>query len=124
MNQPHALPVRAQSRQSAPEVVAAARSALRMLFAHVRDTGRMSLRMALVLVAAAGPAFGQPPCAPAKTPADATLAAEFTGRLEAGTPVYRLGAITVTANRSVAAVEPRLRNAEATTRPMRRAPSS
>ena len=97
---------------------------MRVLLAHVRDTGRMSLRMALVLVAAASPAFGQPPCAPAKTPADATLTAEFTGRLEAGTPVYRLGAITVTANRTVAAVEPRLRNADATTRPVRRAPSS
>lgn len=97
---------------------------MRVLFAHVRDTGRMSLRTALVLFAAASPAFGQPPCAPAKTPPDATLTAKFTGRFEAGTPVYRLGAITVTANRTLASVEPRLRNAEATTRPTRRAPPS
>ncbi|HUH93199.1 MAG TPA: hypothetical protein VL742_08660 [Casimicrobiaceae bacterium] len=86
--------------------------------------GSIPLLMALVLVAAVSPASRQPPCVVAKAPTDATLTAQFTGRFEAGTPVYRLGGISVTASRKVTAVEAPIRNGDAIVRPVRRGPPS
>jgi hypothetical protein len=71
----------------------------RSAFAHRSLPFLAGLGFALV----AGSSFAAPPCAssPVRAPAPAPVA-EFTGRFVAGAPVYRLPAITVSANRSVA----------------------
>ena len=77
----------------------------RPLLAHVRETvTRRSLPLlaALGFALVAGSPFAAPPCASSPAPAPAPVA-EFTGRFAGGAPVYRLPAITVSAERSVAA---------------------
>jgi hypothetical protein len=83
--------------------------------AHVRETVT-----ALVLVTAASFASAQPTCVPPDAGPSGTLAAEFTGRFESGTPVYRLPRVTVTAGRNVTVVEGEARKPERSAKPPRK----
>jgi hypothetical protein len=94
-----------------------ARAAAQQRLAHVRETVTVT---ALVLVAAASLASAQPPCMPPDAAPPGTLAAEFTGRFQSGTPVYRLPRLTVTAGRNVTVVEGEARKPERSTRPPRK----
>ena len=69
---------------------------------------------ALAFALAGGSAFAAPPCSsPPGQASPPVPVAEFTGRFVAGAPVYRLPAITVSANRSVAAAQSSVRKSEA-----------